>query len=94
LPNGSVIRREKVLAGDQVSVIVDQDIREYGDISEMGRQAVLPSQQLSIVVPKGADGQIWAIALDSLRCVLELYDVPPYVSRHPSELLVTEDAVR
>jgi hypothetical protein len=94
LANGTVIRREKLLAGDQVSVIVDQDIREYGDISEMGRQAVLPSQQLSVVVPKGADGQIWAIALDSLRCVLELYDVPPYVSRHPSELLVPENALR
>lgn len=94
LPNGTVVKRERLLAGDQISVIVDQDVREYKDISEIGRQTVVPGQQLSVRVPKGADGQVWAIAVNSLRCWIELIDVPPFLARHPSELLVPEDSLR
>lgn len=93
LANGTIVRRERLLAGDQISIIVAQDIREYGDISEMGKQTVLPSHELSIVVPKGADGQVWALSLSSLRCIVELYDVPPFLAHHPAELLVPEDSL-
>lgn len=91
--DGTVIRREKLVAGDQISVIVEQDIREYGEISEIAKHAVLPSEQLSIVVPKGKDGQIWSLSISGLRCLVELYDVPPFISRHPSELLVPAEAI-
>lgn len=93
LADGTVVRRENILAGDQLSIIIDEDRRQYGDIAEMPKQAVLPSQQLSILVPKGADGQVWALSISSLRVVVELYDVPPYVARHPAELLVPEDGL-
>ena len=54
-----------------------------------------PTDSVSpIVVPKGKDGAVWSLALGSLRCVIELYDVPPYVARHPRELLVPTGAVR
>jgi len=94
LANGTVARREQLLSGDQISIVVQQDIREYGNLSEMGKQTVLPSQELSIVVPKGADGQVWALSLNSLRCIVELYDIPPFLARHPAELLVPEEALK
>lgn len=93
LADGTVLRRENVLSGDQISIIIDEDRRQYGEIAEMPKQAVLPSQQLSVIVPKGADGQVWALSISSLRCVVELYDIPPYLARHPAELLVPEDSL-
>ncbi|MCS6830970.1 MAG: DUF4838 domain-containing protein [bacterium] len=93
LADGTIVRREHILSGDQLSIIIDEDKRQYGELAEMPKQAVLPSQQLSIVVPRGADGQIWALSLSSLRCVVELYDVPPFLARHPAELLVPEDSL-
>ncbi len=93
LADGTVVRRENLLSGDQLCIIVDEDRRQYGDIAEIPKQTVLPSQQLSVIVPKGADGQVWSLSLSSLRCVVELYDVPPFVARHPSELLVPEDSL-
>jgi len=51
---------------------------------------VLARDQVSLVVPEGKDGAVWSLALHSLRCVVELYDVPPYLARHPAELLVPE----
>ena len=51
---------------------------------------VLSRDQVSVVVPEGKDGAVWSLALHSLRCVVELYDVPPYLARHPAELLVPE----
>jgi len=51
---------------------------------------VLSRDQVSVVVPEGADAAVWSLALHSLRCVVELYDVPPYLARHPAELLVPE----
>ncbi len=94
LPDGTEVKRERLLAGDQLSVIVDKDIEEYGAISEIGLRTIPPSQQLTIRVPQGADGQIWSLSLNSLRCAVELYDIPPFVARHPSELLVPEDALK
>jgi hypothetical protein len=92
--DGTVVARERVVSKDQISVIVDEDIRQYGVISEMGKQAVLPAHEKPVVVPKGKSGQIWRLRLNSLRCIVELYDVPPYLARHPAELLIPEDALR
>jgi hypothetical protein len=91
--DGETIVKEKVVSGDQISVIVDEDVRQYGAISEMAKWAVLPAHEKSVNVPKGKDGQIWRLRLNSLRCVVELYDIPPYLARHPAELLVPEDAL-
>jgi hypothetical protein len=60
----------------------------------MAKQAILPCEQLSVIVPKGKDGQIWALRGWSLRCIMELYDVTHFVARHPSELLAPEDALK
>ena len=53
----------------------------------------LSGDQISVVVPPKRDGAVWSLSLSSLRCVVELYGVPPYLARHPEELLVPEDAV-
>lgn len=92
--DGREVLREKVLAGDQISVIVEEDVREYGDASEMAKHTVLPAHQSSVLVPEGGGGQIWSLSVSGLRCLVELYDVPPFLARHPSELLVPEDALR
>jgi len=92
--DGKVVVKERVVSGDQISVIVEEDVRQYGEMSEMAKQAVLPAYEKSVKVPKGKDGQIWRLRLSSLRCIVELYDVPPYLARHPAELLVPEDALR
>lgn len=91
--DGTTVVRERLLSGDQVSVIVEEDIRTYGEASEMAKHAILPSAERAVIVPKGKDGQIWSLKLSSLRCVVELYDIPPYLSRHPAELLVPKDAL-
>lgn len=54
----------------------------------------MSGDQISIIVPEGSDGQIWSIALTSLRNIVELYDIPPFLAKHPSELLVPEDAIK
>ena len=41
----------------------------------------------------GKDGAIWSLALTGVRDAVELYDVPPYLARHPAELLVPLDAL-
>jgi len=64
---------------DGTSVLEDKDVRA-GD-------------ELSVKVPPGLDGSIWGLELSSLRCVIELYGVPPYVAAHPSELLVPEETL-
>lgn len=92
--DGTVIVKERIVSGDQISVIVDEDVRQYGEISEMAKHAILPAHQKSVTVPKGKDGQIWRLRLSSLRCIVELYDVPPYLARHPAELLVPEKALK
>lgn len=50
-------------------------------------------EDVSVRVPEGADGRVWRIGVSSLRCVVELYDLPPYVAAHPAELLVPAEAV-
>jgi len=92
--DGTIVVKERVVSGDQISVIVEEDVRQYGEISEMAKHAVLPAHERGVKVPKGKDGQIWRLRLSSLRCIVELYDVPPYLARHPAELLVPDDALK
>jgi hypothetical protein len=64
---------------DGTTVLEDKDLRA-GD-------------ELSVTVPAGRDGAVWGLELSGLRCVVELYGVPPYVARHPRELLVPEETL-
>jgi hypothetical protein len=91
--DGRVIVDDRVLAGSEISVIVEQDQRTYGADSAMANHSILPSSEQSEAVPKGADGQIWSLQLSGLRCVVELYDVPPYLACTPQGLLIPEDAI-
>jgi len=54
---------------------------------------VTSGDQISVVVPEEHRGAVWSLSIASLRCVVELYGVPPYLARHPRELLVPEEAV-
>lgn len=56
--------------------------------------SIMPGDQVSIIVSEGSDNQIWSIAITSLRNTVELYDIPPFLARHPAELLVPEDAIK
>ena len=51
----------------------------------------LVGERVAVIVPRGADGKIWRLKLASYRCRVELYDVPPYLARHPAELLVPRE---
>lgn len=92
-PDGRVIVDDRVLAGSEISVIVEEDQRTYGADSAMANHSILPSSEQSVEVPNGTDGQIWSLQLSGLRCVVELYDVPPYLACSPQTLLIPEDAV-
>jgi hypothetical protein len=50
--------------------------------------------EISVRVPPGKDGTIWSFAITGVRDAVELYDVPPFLARHPAELLVPADAVQ
>ncbi len=76
---GTVLCHERLLAGDQVCVSVNPQSRN-GDAATDGDD---PTQQ----------GTVLAVGFDSLRCVIEIYNVPPYLARHPSELLVPADTL-
>ncbi|HID78433.1 MAG TPA: DUF4838 domain-containing protein [Planctomycetaceae bacterium] len=91
--DGTIVLKDTLLAGDQISVIVERDVAEYGDRSAMAAHTVLPAEQTSVSVPAGKDGQIWSLRLNSLRCVIELYDIPPFLARHPAELLLPAGAL-
>jgi hypothetical protein len=54
----------------------------------------MSGDQISIIVPEKSDGQIWSMSLTSLRNTVELYDIPPFLARHPSELLVPQEAIK
>jgi len=54
---------------------------------------VASGDQVSVSVPPDARGAVLAMSLSSLRCVVELYNVPPWLARHPRELLVPQEAI-
>lgn len=91
--DGTEVVKGRIVAGSQISVIVEEDVRQYGATSAMAQGLILPGCEIVVRVPKGKSGQIWSLSLSSLRCHLELYDVPPFLARHPAELLVPEDAL-
>ena len=51
----------------------------------------LVGERVAVTVPQGEDGKIWGLLLASYRCRVELYDVPPYLARHPADLLVPRE---
>jgi len=53
----------------------------------------LVGERVAVTVPQGADGKIWSLLLTSYRCRVELYDVPPYLARHPADLLVPREVL-
>lgn len=71
------------------------DIRIYGpDGQLLSDEKNLPSGwDISVTVPEGADGKIWAFSLKSLRSTIQLLGVPPYVARRPDELIVPREAL-
>lgn len=90
--DGTVLAERNVLSGDQISVILPTGSAEAP--SSAPRAPVVDNAQPGALQPPGPrQGEILALSLDSLRCVIELYDVPPYLARHPAELLVPEDAL-
>ncbi|MCS7239432.1 MAG: DUF4838 domain-containing protein [Thermoguttaceae bacterium] len=88
---GEVLVDEKILAGDQLTVFLPGKVEDVQSASGsgVGANEAAPAQQRRAQV----GGQILALELTSLRCQLELYDIPPFVARHPAELLVPADAL-
>ncbi|MFA4029681.1 MAG: hypothetical protein GDYSWBUE_000975 [Candidatus Fervidibacterota bacterium] len=64
-----------------------------GDNKVIADRELMPTDELSVLVPNGSDGQVWSIAISTLRGIFEFYDVPPYLAAHPCELLVPKDAL-
>jgi len=56
-------------------------------------KAIASGDQVSVPVPPEARGAVLSLSLASLRCVVELYNVPPWIARHPRELLVPQEAI-
>lgn len=76
---GTVLCQERLLAGDQLCVSVNPQARDRDD----------PTDEDKAI----RGGKVLSVGFDSLRCVIEIYNVPPYLARHPSELLVPVDAM-
>jgi hypothetical protein len=73
----------------------ESDIRIYGpDGQVVSDNPKLPSGwDISVFVPEGADGSIWAFTTASLRSTLQLLGVPPFVARRPDELMTPREAL-
>lgn len=71
------------------------DIRIYApDGTPIVDQKDLPSGwDISVKVPPGADGNIWALSVRSLRANLQLLGIPPFLARYPDELMTPREAV-
>jgi hypothetical protein len=78
--DGKLLCDQRLLAGDQLSVNLRDAARD--SITSSGRNDAVDDRAM-----------ILALSLDSLRCVVEIYNIPPFVARHPSELLVPVDAL-
>ena len=78
--DGKLLVDQQLLAGDQLSVNLRDAVRD--SITPSGRNDAVDDRAM-----------ILALSLDSLRCVVEIYNIPPFVARHPSELLVPVDAL-
>lgn len=78
--DGRSLCDQKLLAGDQLSVNLHDEARDSNG----------PANSSDTT---GDRARILLLSLDSLRCVIEIYNIPPFVARHPSELLVPVDAL-
>lgn len=62
------------------------------------KERVVSGEEISVILKdngsKPIDGKIWSVSISSLRCGIELYGVPPFLARHPAELIVTEESLR
>jgi len=73
----------------------DGQVTYENDKVQMGSSSYrLFGERVAVPVPPGTEGRIWSLALASYLCRLELYDIPPYVALHPSELLVPGGVMR
>lgn len=76
--DGQLVYEGRALAGDELVIRLPEP-----DAASAGN-----SPQESGSNGRSAKGEILALELVSLRCQLELYDVPPFLARHPAELLI------
>ena len=80
----------------------ESDVRFYGPDGQLlsehlrlvtGSDLSLPVD-VPVTVPAGADRGIWAFTVSrSPRASLQLRGVPPYLARHPDELLTPREAL-
>jgi hypothetical protein len=83
---GQLLAEERLLAGEELCVRLPQEL--------FRQQAATSTEDASPSSAENLPGQILSLEVAGLRCVLELYDVPPYLARHPAELLVPEELLR
>jgi len=89
--DGTVVTEARMLAGDQITVFLGAQPSKPETNSADGRSNTFQGQFKQLDGhPKG---EILALHVDGLRCQLEFYDIPPFLARHPAELLVPADAV-
>jgi len=90
--DGTLVAEELMLAGDQITIFLQNPPSDSGDISTKASSGAFLGE--SSQSPNPRKGEILALQVDSLRCELELYDIPPFLARHPAELLVPADALQ
>jgi hypothetical protein len=52
------------------------------------QKRLVAGDELSVRVPPGKDGAVWSLAFTGVRVTVELYGVPPFLARHPAELIM------
>ena len=80
----------------------ESDVRFYGPDGQLvsehlklvtGADLSVPVD-VPVMVPAGADAGIWAFSVSrSPRAIIQLRGVPPYLARHPDELLTPREAL-
>ncbi len=80
----------------------ESDVRFYGPDGKLVAEhlKLVTGSDLSVpvdvpvTVPAGADDGIWAFTISrSPRAIVQLRGIPPYLARHPEELLTSREAV-
>ncbi len=84
-PDGQVV-------SDYTGIVSGRDLAGR-DWSGRGHTPLTFGVDISVVVPPGSDNRIWAFGIDSVRPRITLLGVPPYVARHPDELLAPREVV-
>ncbi|MCS7225088.1 MAG: DUF4838 domain-containing protein [Armatimonadetes bacterium] len=76
---GRVVLKDTLFPRSQITTIVERDIEEYGDISEMGKQAIVPADELCGLLKREDLGKFLALKIDGSRFRLEIFNVPPFI---------------